>query len=78
MGLWERYLQDAGGDRVEAATAIAFGLMKDEPEKYKAGYTAENALLAVTQLAGLTTEEQELVGQELVGENIDADLSVIR
>jgi hypothetical protein len=40
---------------------LAVGLMRDDPARFKVGYTAENAVKAVTEAKGLTpVEEREL------------------
>lgn len=59
------YIDDANGDRVTAAEMFARRLMRGDPQTFKAGYTAENALLTVVEAFGLTIEEQRGVAQRL-------------
>jgi hypothetical protein len=61
MGLTieQDYLERAMGNRVKAAEAMARDLMRGDPTTFKAGYTAENAALAVRDVFELSTREDD-------------------
>jgi hypothetical protein len=70
----DNYFRLANGDRLMAARLCARDLMRGDSTQFKAGYTAENAALAVKDLFGLSTEavaqlESLLLAQETTNTN---------
>lgn len=64
--IWPEHKRAAGGSKVLAAITIGRGLMAGDPATFKQGYTAENAFLAVVDLASLhddtfTTDEENTI-----------------
>lgn len=51
MSIWSDALEACLGDRLAAATDIAARLMSGDPATFKQGYTADNAVIAVADLA---------------------------
>lgn len=60
MSLKTEYI-DAHGTTVEAATEFCRDLMRGDAAKLKAGYTADNALIAAIEILGLTEAEATTV-----------------
>jgi hypothetical protein len=65
--LRERYLAAAGGSRLLAAVMLARGLMQGDPEKFKAGYTKENALLAAYEMFDINDDAHRRTVAVLLG-----------
>lgn len=57
MTVFEQILDAHGGDRVTAGVTVAKGLMAGDPAQFKAGYTDENAALAVRNLYDLDDDQ---------------------
>jgi hypothetical protein len=63
-----RYLARHGSDRISAARALAEDLMEGDATRFKAGYSAENALLAAVEVFGLSKDEAATVGTRVIFE----------
>ncbi len=50
MTLHDDLLARNNGNPIDAAAELAFGLMQDEPDILKAGYTRSNAVLATFEI----------------------------
>jgi hypothetical protein len=57
----QEYLQAANGLVTLAAANMATGLMAGDASKFKAGYTLDNAMIAVTEVFELGPDEQRTV-----------------
>ena len=66
MTLADTYLARNGGDKLQAASALAFDLMQDDPSRFKAGYSFDNAARAAADLFGVELDEVEATLRELV------------
>ena len=63
--MFEAILKGHGGNKVLAGLQVAEGLMQDEPERCKVGYSLENAVLAVQSLYSMTDDEASCVRETL-------------
>ncbi len=59
MTLREEYLRNNGGDVDAAMVEMVAGLMEGDPDRFKAGYTERNAVLAVAEVFGVTEGETQ-------------------
>lgn len=69
MSLAGEFLAKNGGDATAAAVDLARGLMEGDADSLKAGYTAENALLAVEEVFNLSREQFQAVGASIGASN---------
>lgn len=67
--LRNQYLDRANGDRQNAAVALAWDLMQDDPSTLKAGYSLENAAIAASEYIGG-------VSREVVAHDLKARITV--
>lgn len=52
-------------DRMGAAEMLGRGLMAGDPDTFKQGYSRENAVLATTDMLGLTDSERDTLRERL-------------
>jgi hypothetical protein len=64
-GLRERYLEAASGDAALAAALIAKGLMRGDPDTFKAGYTRPNALMTAFEVLARDAVDRERTAEIL-------------
>lgn len=69
MSILSLYTSGAA-DKRESAGLLALGLMAGEPEKFKAGYSPDNALIAAIEMFDLSVEEATDVAM-VIGATVD-------
>lgn len=74
MTLREEYLRNNGGDQDAAMVEMVAGLMEGDPDRFKAGYTERNAVLAVADVFGVDESVTQAAVDKVRAEELQLDL----